>query len=102
LLDSARTLTPWNQEWRIRGLDGRQIWVQSTAKPHRQANGDIVWDGLLVDISDRKQTELALQESEHRFRNVAENVPGAIFRYVERPDGTNQMIFMSPGCRDLW
>lgn len=44
----------------------------------------------------------ALQESEANFRNMADNVPGAIFRYVLRPDDTDAVLYMSPGCYQLW
>lgn len=44
----------------------------------------------------------ALQTSEANFRNIAANVPGAIFRYILRPDGTDAVLYMSPGCYQLW
>ncbi len=36
------------------------------------------------------------------FRHMAENVPGALFRYVMHPDGRNAVQYMSPRCVDLW
>ncbi|RZM77437.1 EAL domain-containing protein [Leptolyngbya iicbica] len=44
----------------------------------------------------------ALQASESNFRNVAANIPGAVFRYVLWPDGTDTVLYMSPGCYQLW
>lgn len=102
MLHSAATLTPWNFEWRITTESGQQQWLQTSARPQRQKNGDIVWDGLILDVSDRKRAEAALRESEQRFQNMAANVPGAIFKYVLRPDGSNGVIYMSSGCLDLW
>ncbi|MDJ1172597.1 bifunctional diguanylate cyclase/phosphodiesterase [Roseofilum capinflatum] len=43
-----------------------------------------------------------LQESEANFKNMAANVPGAIFRYILHPDGTDTVLYMSPGCYQLW
>jgi PAS domain S-box-containing protein len=43
-----------------------------------------------------------LQESEANFKNIATNVPGAIFRYILHPDGTDTVLYMSPGCYQLW
>ena len=45
---------------------------------------------------------VALESSERQFRNMAENVPGALFQYVQRSDGSNQVAYMSPGCVALW
>jgi diguanylate cyclase (GGDEF)-like protein len=44
----------------------------------------------------------ALQTSEANFRNIAANVPGAIFRYLLHPDGTDKVLYMSPGFFGLW
>jgi PAS domain S-box-containing protein len=62
ILASAQSLQPWLWEWRIINPSGRLKWVRSAAQPELQPNGDIVWDGLLMDISDRKRSELLLQQ----------------------------------------
>ncbi len=98
---SAQTLEPWHLEFRIQTTD-RIKWILGEAVPNKQENDSIIWNGILTDISDRKAAELALQQSELRFRNMAENVPGAIFRYVLHPDGSNRVIYMSSGCYGLW
>ena len=53
-------------------------------------------------ITERKHTELQLQESEARFRNVTTNLPGAVFRYGLRADGTDHITLMNQGCFDIW
>ncbi|MFB2837028.1 PAS domain S-box protein [Floridanema evergladense] len=65
---SAQSLEPWQWEGRIITPSGNIKWVQGISRPEIQANGDILWDGLLVDISDRKLAEAALSESERRLR----------------------------------
>ncbi len=61
-LASAQSLQPWLWEWRIITPSGRLKWVRATAQPELQPDGDIVWDGLLMDISDRKTAELLLRQ----------------------------------------
>ncbi|BAY10557.1 trifunctional serine/threonine-protein kinase/ATP-binding protein/sensor histidine kinase [Calothrix sp. NIES-2098] len=63
-IDSAETLTAFEQEWRIITTSGTVKWVQAASRPERQADGSIVWDGVMMDISDRKQAELALQQAQ--------------------------------------
>lgn len=65
---SAETLEPWQWEGRIITPSGKLKWVQGISRPEKQANGDILWDGLFIDISDRKLAEAALSESERRLR----------------------------------
>ncbi|OKH37344.1 serine/threonine protein kinase [[Phormidium ambiguum] IAM M-71] len=63
-IHSAETLTPFEQEWRIITTSGTVKWVQAASRPERQADGSIVWDGVMMDISDRKLAEFALQQAQ--------------------------------------
>ena len=66
---SAATLEPWNWQGRIvRHPTGETRYVQEAAKPTRKPNGDIVWDGLILDITDRKQAEENLRAKEEAER----------------------------------
>ncbi len=55
---SARTLEPFAFEWRIVTPSGKLKWLQSNSRPEMRDNGDIVWYGVLFEISDRKQAEI--------------------------------------------
>ncbi|BAY47077.1 diguanylate cyclase with PAS/PAC and GAF sensors [Scytonema sp. HK-05] len=67
-----QTLQAYTWEGRILVPSGRIKWIQMINRSSRQANGDIVCDGLIVDISDRKRTEQALQRQMQRERLLAE------------------------------
>ncbi|TVQ17727.1 MAG: PAS domain S-box protein [Leptolyngbya sp. DLM2.Bin15] len=99
---ASQTLGPWSWEGRIITTSGNVKWIRGSSRPERQDNGDILWDGLIIDITDRKLAEEYWLQSETRFSNLAMNVPGAIFRYLLRSDGTDAVLYMSPGCYDLW
>lgn len=62
ILASAQTLEPWQWEGRIIDGSGTLKWLQGISRPERQLNGDIVWDGLLVDVTPRKQAEQLLAD----------------------------------------
>lgn len=90
---SACTLEPWVAEWQIQSPSDRQLWMQLAAKPHALPQGDIVWDGLVLDISDRKQQEAerdviesSLQQSEATLWKILEAIPDLLL--WTRPDGT--------------
>lgn len=90
-------------EYTITTRDGSQrTWQFSSAPLGQQADGRRVVISMAVDITQRQQVEVALRQSEQRFRNMAANVPGVILRYVRRPHGHEQVIYLSPGCYDLW
>ncbi|HEY0420685.1 MAG TPA: histidine kinase dimerization/phospho-acceptor domain-containing protein, partial [Acetobacteraceae bacterium] len=61
--ESARGLTPWSHDFRMRHRDGSVHWIHSSAIPHRLGNGDIVWDGITIDVTDRKRAEAELIEA---------------------------------------
>lgn len=64
---STKTLQPWHWEGRVILPSGKIKWIQGIARPEKQANGDTIWDGLMIDISDRKYAEEALSRSEFRL-----------------------------------
>jgi PAS domain S-box-containing protein len=57
---SFKTMQMFQHEWRIVTPQGQIKWIKSQAMPERRANGDIAWYGFAIDISDRKQSEIAL------------------------------------------
>jgi PAS domain S-box-containing protein len=60
-------------EARLRRFDGEYRWFLFEAEPLRDESGNIVkWYGSSTDIEDRKLAEVALRESEQRFRDHAE------------------------------
>ncbi|BDM81052.1 hypothetical protein AM10699_39190 [Acaryochloris marina MBIC10699] len=58
-------------------------WIQLIARIERLDNGDTVWDGVALDISDRKAAEANLRFSEQRFRRAIEDAPFPIMLHAE-------------------
>lgn len=54
---SAVTMQPWLWSGRVVLPDGRLKWLEGASQPWRAANGDIVWDGQLMDVTQRKLGE---------------------------------------------
>lgn len=52
LADCAKTLTQWQWEWRQVTPSGALKCLSAVAQPQAQNNGDILWDGLIIEIGD--------------------------------------------------
>jgi diguanylate cyclase (GGDEF)-like protein/PAS domain S-box-containing protein len=79
---SADTLTPWRHEYRVRFADGRQQWLFGDSLPHREPDGAITWYGVITDITERKEAELALRAAHaeaERFREALDHVGSCIY-----------------------
>ncbi len=64
-----------NVEFELRCKDGREITVMENARAIIDEEGRIShYEGVLTDITRRKQAEKALQDSEEHFRNFLENL----------------------------
>ncbi|MEA5513068.1 diguanylate cyclase, partial [Nodularia sp. UHCC 0506] len=70
--ESLATMQPFSHEWRIITPSGKTKWIQSNSRPERLANQEVLWFGVVIDVTDFKQSELALQRSEARYRNIIE------------------------------
>jgi PAS domain S-box-containing protein len=76
----------YNVEYRVRLPGGGIRWVHSRAELVRDHQGQPVkLLGTLMDITERKVAELALRESEERYRSVIETAGSIIL--VLSPDG---------------
>ena len=69
---SMRDLTPFSYEWRQILPSGRIQWILGNSRPESRDNGETVWHGVILDISDRKLAEIALQESQERLYRTLE------------------------------
>lgn len=74
---SAKSLQPWTWEGRFILPSGKIKWIQNTSQPEKLANGDMIWDGLFIDTTKRKQAEAALQQSNRRTSNLLESITDA-------------------------
>jgi len=90
---------PFNKEYRIiRRSDGEIRWVIGLGKVVFDVEGNVTsLIGTIQDITERKQVEEKLQESEERFRSFVENANDIIYSLTL--DGT--FSYVSPNWTEI-
>ena len=77
----VKNQAPFEIEYRFQNPDGKVTWVYGQSVPERDGFGQLIgYVGTITDISDRKYTESALQQSEERYATLVEAAPVGIFR----------------------
>lgn len=70
---------PYALEYRLTHSDGSLRWVLSRGQAHRDESGRIRFlDGVIFDVTARKQAEQTLHASQERFRAIAESASDGI------------------------
>lgn len=83
---AMKTLEPLRCEYRVRDNTGTERWVLAFGQAFVGADGTVArLPGITLDISDRKATEVALAESEAKFRAIADAMPQMVWSAL--PDG---------------
>lgn len=75
---SQKTMEPFQCEWRTITSSGKIKWLQGVSCPLRRGNGEIAWYGTAIDITERKQAELAFQQATRQLKALSENAPAII------------------------
>ncbi|MEX2482832.1 MAG: response regulator [Gammaproteobacteria bacterium] len=94
----------YENEHRVQCGDGSYKWMRGFGRTiESDADGHPVRIvGTYVDIDESKAVQAALLESEHRLQRIVARIPGAVFEFVLRPDGSVGMPFVSQGFHKLF
>lgn len=103
-LDKIRTARQNCQPVQVEGInytkDGREVWIELSIFPVADETGRVThWVSVGRDITERKLSEVALTESEERFRQLAENIQDVF--WISDPTKP-QLLYISPAYEKIW
>jgi len=75
--------------------NGEEKWIRTIGEPEFMEGECVRIYGSIQDIHDFKSTEL-------RLENMTNNLPGVVFQYFLKPDGNDQMLYVSDEAEKIW
>lgn len=75
------SMSLFNVEVRSHSVNGDIRWLNIISSPREVQKGKVVWDGFFVDITDRKNAELTIRESEEKYRTLVEQAFDGVIIY---------------------
>ena len=88
----------YGTEMGFRDADGERLWLSMSAAP--LSDGEEV--GAVVtfkDITDRREMERSLRESEAKFRMLAEHLEEVVWMSTPEKD---EMLYVNPAYEEIW
>ncbi len=122
-VEASKSQSIWEHESWITILDGRRRYIRDSARPHRQADGSVVWEGIILDATATKEAEVELRRAKdeaeqaslaktrllaqlrsanQRFESLVANVPGVVYQRKVTPEGEIFYTYISDGAKDLF
>lgn len=91
-------------EYRLLQKDGSVKWVLDRGVVIKKDSTGLplLITGTHTDITAIKQTATELAIRVKQFRSLSENIPGVIYEYEFRPDGTEGMRYLSPAIEKIF
>ena len=93
-----------NIEYRIITHENHQKWIldRGVVIERDENNLPLRVIGTHTDITKIKKTEIKLEQRVKQFQSLSENIPGVIYEYEFRPDGTEGLRYVSPAMERVF
>ena len=100
LTESALSGQTVQVEFNSRHANGHELRLMARANI-RIDDGDPVWTGVLIDLTERRQLERQLAAARSRYEEIATAFPGAIWQMRRAVNGEESFTYMSANIERL-
>jgi len=101
IADVVERQAPWTYEGPYIRPDGQEIYFRANSIPRRR-DGELVFDGLLLDITEQWNAERARFEQAEILRATAANIPGVVFQFAVREDSQLSLEYVSERASEIF
>ncbi len=101
---SDETGKPYKDDYRMIARDGRTVWIHEESVLVADDDGTPrFWQGVLSDVTERKQAEQVLIDAEEQFRTLVETIPAAVYldEIVDGDPLKLKTIYISPRVEEM-
>jgi len=95
---SAKNLTMWISEFRVIHSQKGEIWIEGRSMPQKQADGSVLWHGILQDISGRRLIEEQARGGEARLSAIIHSALSGVITVDEQQN----IILFNPAAEQMF
>lgn len=93
--------TPYDVTIQI--TNGESKYVRAIGIPTRDKYDKVTGlEGTVQDVTDIKIAENKLSETTKQLQDIANNIDGVLHQYALYPDGTDELLFVSDGIKNIF
>lgn len=76
-------------------------WLHARSAPRPQADGTVVWDGIVLDVTPQQETEEKFREAKRRLQHVIASSPAVLYTLAIEDNRVRGIAWMSENIRDV-
>lgn len=89
--------------YKLKKKDGSELWVEDHGWiTHDESTDELLNEGIIRDITERKESEQLLQIEHDKLVKIANQIPGFVYQYRLYPDGSSCFPYVSDGIKEIY
>lgn len=100
-MNAERPLRPFKQECRAALVSGER-WLLFESTPTVEPNGEIVWNGIVRDVTDRKRAEQELLATKDEYADLIRRIPVVVYKWRRTTTGAYVLDYISPRLKEIF